>query len=169
MRTDQMITLFDVVSFIVGIASIVLAIVSLVLSIIFYKWSKDASEESSRLSKNIEAHTNYLKDLFDQMLKTTFDMIRDHNRAMDRRFLDIPGETEMNSQSKVDIDIFSEFVNKDQLKISDLATKYSVEEKTVENVVKEISKRGVMTLEIDGENIVKRNVANVKVGEVGES
>lgn len=153
MKTEQLISLFDIVSFIVGIASIVLAVVSLILSILFYKWGKDASEESSRLSTNIEAHTKYLKDLFDQMLRTTFEMIREHNQAMDRRFLNVPGETEAKSQSKIDIDIFGEFVNHDSLKISDLATKYNVTSKAIEDVVKEITKRGVITLSVVGENV----------------
>lgn len=65
MKMEQLITWFDVVSFIVGIVSIVLAIVSLVLSILFYKWGKEASNLSSQLTTNIEAHTKYLKDLFD--------------------------------------------------------------------------------------------------------
>lgn len=58
MKEKSLITVFDIVSFIVGIASIVLAIVSLVLSILFYKWGKDASNLSSQLTTNIEAHTN---------------------------------------------------------------------------------------------------------------
>lgn len=158
MKTEQLITLLDVVSFIVGIVSIVLAIVSLGLSILFYKWGAKASMESSQLSTQIEAHTKYLKDLFDQMLKTTFEMIREHNQAMDRRFLDLPGETELMSQSKIDIDIFGEFVNNDSLNLSDLAAKYNVGVKSIEEVVKDISKRGVLVLEIDGEKVkvVKR-------------
>lgn len=52
MKEEQLITVFDIVSFIVGIASIVLAIVSLVLSILFYKWGKDASNLSSQLTTN---------------------------------------------------------------------------------------------------------------------
>lgn len=40
MKMEQLITWFDVVSFIVGIASIVLAIVSLVLSILFTNGEK---------------------------------------------------------------------------------------------------------------------------------
>ena len=51
MKMEQLITWFDVVSFIVGIASIVLAIVSLVLSILFYKWGKEASNLSSQLQR----------------------------------------------------------------------------------------------------------------------
>lgn len=162
MKTEQLISLLDIVSFIVGIVSIVLAIVSLVLSILFYKWGAKASKESSRLSTNIEAHTKYLKDLFDQMLKTTFEMIREHNQAMDRRFLNLPGETELKRQSKIDIDIFGDFINNDSLKLSDLASKYDVNVKIIEEVIKDISKRGVLVLEIDGEyaKVVKRAATN---------
>lgn len=162
MKTEQLISLLDIVSFIVGIVSIVLAIVSLVLSILFYKWGAKASKESSRLSTNIEAHTKYLKDLFDQMLKTTFEMIREHNQTMDRRFLNLPGETELKRQSKIDIDIFGDFINHDSLKLSDLASKYDVNVKIIEEVIKDISKRGVLVLEIDGEyaKVVKRAATN---------
>lgn len=110
----------------------------------------------------IEAHTKYLKDLFDQMLKTTFEMIREHNQAMDRRFLNLPGETELKRQSKIDIDIFGDFINHDSLKLSDLASKYDVNVKIIEEVIKDISKRGVLVLEIDGEyaKVVKRAATN---------
>lgn len=112
MNVEQLITTFDVVSFIVGIVSIVLAVVSLVLSILFYRWGIEASKSSTQLTTEIEAHTKYLKDLFDQMLKTTFEMIQDHNQTMDRKFLDAPGKIEANGQSNLDIDLYSELLNK---------------------------------------------------------
>lgn len=71
MNVEQLITTFDVVSFFVGIVSIVLAVVSLVLSILFYRWGKEASKSSTQLTTEIEAHTKYLKDLFDQMLSNS--------------------------------------------------------------------------------------------------
>lgn len=153
MKAEQLITWFDVVSFIVGIVSIVLAIVSLVLSVLFYKWGKEAGKLSSQLTTNIEAHTNYLKDLFDQMLKTSFEMIRDHNNAMDRRFLDVPGTSEEKDNDKIDIDLFCEFLKKDQFKVSELADKYHVDSKTIENVANKISQKGNLGLNIEDDNI----------------
>ena len=153
MKAEQLITTFDVVSFIVGIVSIVLAIVSLVLSVLFYKWGKEASSLSSQLTTEIEAHTKYLKDLFDQMLKTTFEMIRDHNQAMDRRFLDAPGKTDANVQSEIDIDVFSELLKNSQVNIPELADKYHVDTKTIKDVANEISKRGTLDLNVEDENI----------------
>lgn len=158
MKMEQLITWFDVVSFIVGIASIVLAIVSLVLSILFYKWGKEASNLSSQLTTNIEAHTKYLKDLFDKMLNTTFEMIRDHNHAMDRKFLDAPGKTEEKSQNKIDIEVFSELLEKGQISIPELAEKFNVEPQTIKNVADEISKRGQLKLQVadDKINLISR-------------
>lgn len=153
MKTEQLITWFDVVSFIVGIASIVLAIVSLVLSILFYKWGKEASSVSSQLTTNIEAHTKYLKDLFDKMLNTTFEMIRDHNQAMDRKFLDVPGKTEEKSQDKIDIEVFSELLEKGQINIPELAKKFDIEPQTIKKVADEISKRGQLVLRVDDDKI----------------
>lgn len=153
MKSEQLITLFDVVSFMVGIASIVLAIVSLVLSVLFYKWGKEASNMSSQLTTNIEAHTKYLKDLFDQMLNTTFEMIRDHNQAMDRKFLDAPGKIEANGQSNLDIDLYSELLNKGQVNVTELADKYHVDAKKIKDVAKEISKRGSLSLSVEDEKI----------------
>ena len=153
MKMEQLITWFDVVSFIVGIASIVLAIVSLVLSILFYKWGKEASNLSSQLTTNIEAHTKYLKDLFDKMLKTTFEMIRDHNHAMDRKFLDTTGRTEERSQGKIDIEVFSELLEKGQISIPELAKKFDVEPQAIKNVADEISKRGQLVLRVDDDKI----------------
>lgn len=153
MKMEQLITWFDVVSFIVGIASIVLAIVSLVLSILFYKWGKEASNLSSQLTTNIEAHTKYLKDLFDKMLKTTFEMIRDHNHAMDRKFLDTSGRTEERSQGKIDIEVFSELLEKGQISIPELAKKFDVEPQAIKNVADEINKRGQLELQVDDDKI----------------
>ena len=153
MEMEQLITWFDVVSFIVGIASIVLAIVSLVLSILFYKWGKEASNLSSQLTTNIEAHTKYLKDLFDKMLNTTFEMIRDHNQAMDRKFLDVPGKPVKRRQDKIDIEVFSELLEKGQINIPELAEKIDVEPQTIKNVADEISKRGQLVLRVNDDKI----------------
>lgn len=153
MKMEQLITWFDVVSFIVGIVSIVLAIVSLVLSILFYKWGKEASNLSSQLTTNIEAHTKYLKDLFDKMLNMTFEMIRDHNQAMDRKFLDVPGKTEEKRQDKIDIEVFSELLEKGQINIPELAEKIDVEPQTIKNVADEISKRGQLVLRVNDDKI----------------
>ena len=153
MKEEQLITVFDIVSFIVGIASIVLAIVSLVLSILFYKWGKDASNLSSQLTTNIEAHTKYLKDLFDKMLNKTFEMIRDHNQAMDRKFLDVPGKTEEKRQDKIDIEVFSELLEKGQINIPELAEKFDVEPQIIKNVADEISKRGQLVLRVNDDKI----------------
>ncbi len=153
MNVEQLITTFDVVSFIVGIVSIVLAVVSLVLSILFYRWGIEASKSSTQLTTEIEAHTKYLKDLFDQMLKTTFEMIRDHNQAMDRKFLDAPGKIEANGQSNLDIDLYSELLNKGQVNVNELADKYHVDAKKIKDVAKEISKRGSLSLSVEDEKI----------------
>lgn len=153
MKMEQLITWFDVVSKKVGIVSIVLAIVSLVLSILFYKWGKEASNLSSQLTTNIEAHTKYLKDLFDKMLNTTFEMIRDHNQAMDRKFLNAPGKTEEKKQDKIDIEVFSELLEKGQISISELAEKFDVNPQIIKNVVNEISKRGQLVLRHEDDKI----------------
>lgn len=48
------------------------------------------------------------------------------------------------------------------MKLSDLASKYDVNVKIIEEVIKDISKRGVLVLEIDGEyaKVVKRAATN---------
>lgn len=46
------------------------------------------------------------------MLNTTFEMIRDHNQAMDRKFLDVSGKTEEKRQDKIDIEVFSELLER---------------------------------------------------------
>ena len=76
------------------------------------------------------------------MLNTTFEMIRDHNQAMDRKFLDVPGKTEEKRQDKIDIEVFSELLGKGQISISELAKKFEVNQQTIKNVADDISKRG---------------------------
>lgn len=102
---------------------------------------------------NIEAHTKYLKDLFDKMLNTTFEMIRDHNQAMDRKFLDVPGKTEEKRQDKIDIEVFGELLEKGQINIPELAEKFDVEPQTIKNVADEISKRGQLVLRVNDDKI----------------
>ena len=87
------------------------------------------------------------------MLNTTFEMIRDHNQAMDRKFLDVPGKTEEKRQDKIDIEVFSELLEKGQINIPELAEKFDVEPQTIKNVADEISKRGQLVLQVNDDKI----------------
>ena len=87
------------------------------------------------------------------MLNTTFEMIRDHNQAMDRKFLNAPGKTEEKKQDKIDIEVFSELLEKGQISISELAEKFDVNPQIIKNVVDEISKRGQLVLRHEDDKI----------------
>lgn len=72
---------------------------------------------------------------------------------MDRKFLDVPGKTEEKRQDKIDIEVFSELLEKGQINIPELAEKFDVEPQTIKNVADEISKRGQLVLRHEDDKI----------------
>ena len=69
------------------------------------------------------------------------------------KFLDVPGKIEANGQSNLDIDLYSELLNKGQVNVTELADKYHVDAKKIKDVAKEISKRGSLSLSVEDEKI----------------
>ena len=52
------------------------------------------------------------------------------------KFLDVPGKIEANGQSNLDIDLYSELLNKGQVNVTELADKYHVDAKKIKDVAK---------------------------------
>lgn len=119
MSAIELISVMDLTSFIVGIASVVLSIVAIIFSILFYVLGRNENMEISNRSKDIETQTKVLESLVNSLLKTSFDMIRENSNAMHNYMLATVGKTnESNRQQAENSD--SNDVSKSALADSDI-------------------------------------------------
>lgn len=70
-------TAITIIGFIATIASLVLAVGAIWLSFIFYKMSNEASKETTKAAKDIQASVERLEKIFDKLYSDTFSMMRD--------------------------------------------------------------------------------------------
>ncbi|OMQ22178.1 hypothetical protein [Serratia oryzae] len=70
-------TAITVIGFIATIASLILAIGAIWLSFVFYKMSNEASKETTKAAKDIQASVERLEKIFDKLYSDTFSMMRD--------------------------------------------------------------------------------------------
>lgn len=70
-------TAITIIGFVATIASLVLAIGAIWLSVIFYKMSNEASKETTKAAKDIQASVDRLEKIFDKLYSDTFSMMRD--------------------------------------------------------------------------------------------
>jgi len=66
-----------IVGFIATIASLVLAVGAIWLSFVFYKMSNEASKETTKAAKDIQASVERLEKIFDKLYSDTFSMMKD--------------------------------------------------------------------------------------------
>ena len=70
-------TAITIIGFIATIASLVLAVGAIWLSFVFYKMSNEASKETTKAAKDIQASVERLEKIFDKLYSDTFSMMRD--------------------------------------------------------------------------------------------
>ncbi|PLM42491.1 hypothetical protein, partial [Klebsiella pneumoniae] len=70
-------TAITIIGFIATIASLVLAIGAIWLSFIFYQMSNEASKETTKAAKDIQASVERLEKIFDKLYSDTFSMMRE--------------------------------------------------------------------------------------------
>lgn len=70
-------TAITVIGFIATIASLVLAVGAIWLSFVFYRMSNEASKETTKAAKDIQASVERLEKIFDKLYSDTFSMMRD--------------------------------------------------------------------------------------------
>lgn len=70
-------TAITIVGFIATIASLVLAVGAIWLSFVFYKMSNEASKETTKAAKDIQASVERLEKIFDKLYSDTFSMMKD--------------------------------------------------------------------------------------------
>lgn len=99
MSAEELISTMDLWSFIAAIVSLVLAIVAIVISVLFYVLGRDDSKMVQERAKDIASQTEVLKSLFDTMMKTSFEMIKENSTVMHKYMMATVGKTDETSQS----------------------------------------------------------------------
>lgn len=102
MTVDNIVSIMELLSFIAAIVSLVLAIVAIAFSVLFYILGRKDSMTIQERAKEISSHTEVLKSLFDVMMKTSFDMIKENSSVMHKYMLATVGRTKesLNESSK---------------------------------------------------------------------
>lgn len=99
---EELISTFNIVSFIAALVSVVLSIVAIVFTILFYWLSKKESEMISTRAQAIETQTGLLRILFDTMLNTSITMIKENSDAMHKYMMATVGQTSVSSEKSGD-------------------------------------------------------------------
>ena len=95
---EELISTFDIVSFITAIVSVVLSVVAIVFTILFYYLSKKESDTISTRAQAIETQTGLLRILFDTMLNTSITMIKENSDAMHKYMMATVGQTSISPE-----------------------------------------------------------------------
>lgn len=106
MNDAQILNVFDIVSFIVGISSIVIAITSLILSILFYQWGKKENESTTNNVIRIEEKISFLDKLFDQLYSKAFDAVKSHGDEMQKMLRESIGSISGSTQKSFDLEFY---------------------------------------------------------------
>ena len=99
MSVEELISTMDLWSFIAAIVSLVLAIVAIVISVLFYVLGRDDSKMVQERAKDIASQTEVLKSLYDTMMKTSFEMIKENSTVMHNYMMATVGKTDETSKS----------------------------------------------------------------------
>ena len=146
MNADNIISTFDLVSFITGIVSIVLAVVSLIVTFIFYKWNEKSTEHVRELSNDVKCKTETLSTLFNKMFDTSFRMIESQSTAMQKQLFS-HGSVETNDVLNYEFEILSLIIKEKEIPITNICEKFHLEESRVKTIVDKISERGSVKME----------------------
>ncbi|MBR2856090.1 MAG: hypothetical protein IKB85_01500 [Bacteroidales bacterium] len=142
---------FALINLIMGVVSITLAIVSIIFSALFYLWSKEENERTVALYSSISESVKCLEKLFDKMYSSTYDIVRENNRAMQNQLF--PGKFSDNLIQSKDFEVYSVIFESRQpkVKISDIADKVQMTSADVFYCLQGMQSRGI--IEIDGESV----------------
>lgn len=157
MSNEQIISLFDIVSFIVGIASIVISITSLILSILFYQWSKKENEATASNVIKIEEKITFLDKLFDQLYAKAFDAVRSHGEEMQRMLRESIGSFGVATQKNYDLELYLMLSKSGTYTISQIAHEIGLDEQQTNKLLQGISKDARyknLSIEIKEDNII---------------
>lgn len=104
MNANELISTMDLLSFIAAIVSLILAVVAIAFSVLFYVLGKEDSKIVQERAKDIASQTEVLKSLFDTMMKTSFDMIKENSTVMHNYMMATVGKTNETSKQSHEAD-----------------------------------------------------------------
>lgn len=163
-----MMSIMNWISLIVGIISVVLAVVSIVFSAMFYKWSKEENKDTSKLTTTINEKVLCLERLFDKMFDSTYDMVKENNRAMQNQLF--PGSFSQQALINNDMEVFLAVQSAKNIKITELATKVKLTEVEVTQIAQKMQVNGYLKIEGDtvllNYNNKTRNVSSSSESEI---
>ena len=150
---EQLISLdwVTILSIILGVASIVLSIVSIVISLLFYRWSKEENEKVGNLSVTITEKVICLEKLFDKLYASTYDMVLENNRAMQRQLF--PGSFGSPEHENKDMEVFNLIDSRKIITISEICSQLGVSFKVVEGSVNRMVQLGRALVDTDGNTV----------------
>lgn len=163
-----MMSMMNWISLIVGVISMVLAVVSIVFSAIFYKWSKEENKDTAQLTTTINEKVLCLEKLFDKMFDSTYDMVKENNRAMQKQLF--PGSFSKQALVNNDMEVFLAVQSAKTIKITELATKVKLTEVEVTQIAQKMQVNGYLKIEGDtvllNDNNKTRNVSSSSESEI---
>ena len=85
----------------------------IIISVLFYVLGRDDSKMVQERAKDIASQTEVLKSLFDTMMKTSFEMIKENSTVMHNYMMATVGKTDETSKSSREASSSSEGNAKD--------------------------------------------------------
>lgn len=137
----------DLVNLLLGVVSIVLAIVSIIFSVLFYKWGKRENESSAALSIAITEKVKCLEILFEKMYDSTYDIVRENNRAMQKHLF--PGTFSESIVQSKDMEVYYAVYDAghEGITIKDIAKKVGLKEDDVNYCLQSMEGRGIIKMD----------------------
>ncbi len=140
------------VGFVVGIVSAVLAIVSIVFSALFFWWSKKENDLTTQLTTKIDEKVACLEKLFDKMYDSTYQIVRENNRAMQRHLF--PGSFESQTIENRDMDVFLLIDSKKRITKSAICSELNLSQSVADTIISRMIEKGRAKYDSDGETIL---------------
>lgn len=148
---EHSIDLANTVGIALSFASFILAVVSIVFSALFFWWGKKENERAAELTATIKEKTNALEKLFDNMYKSTYDIIRENNRAMSNHIFSL-GKTGDQEIVSNDMEVYLAIRASKRISKEDLSQRTKVSLADLDRIVKKVEQRGC--IQVNG-NIIE--------------
>lgn len=151
---EQLISLdwVTILSIILSLASFILAILSIVFSTLFFHWSKIESNNLGHLTTTITEKVNCLEKLFDKMYSSTYEMVRENNRAMQKQLFSDPLGSQCIENKDMEVYLSIGCSNT----IDGIIERTGYERNEVEQIVMRMGQKGYVTME-DGKIYLPKN------------
>lgn len=164
---EQLISAIEITGFILAIVSVVLAVFSIVFSAIFYRWGKKENESATHVMLKIEEKVACLEKLFDKMYDSTYQIVRENNRAMQHQLFQGGSFENQNLENK-DMDATLLILSQKKIKKSEICSRLSISKEMTEAIVNKLSEKGRVIVEADNETVIANDVEEGMMGSSGD-